>query len=152
MTTSFTAGMRDTGGIVISNTSTDDDIVSVAISLDSDTYFDTSVNDPGSVYTEFSVRDSVGDVIASLPDGKSTDGQTTATISFSNFKPGYRIWIDFDIDLLSKGDSATGSLLPGTTVTVTFSSTTELPATISSSSISYTFSGFPYTFQNSFSA
>lgn len=140
-TGSFRAGMNSNGNMGIENLGPLS-ITSLNIKLFNDTFFDTTDVPPGVASTGWSVLGSTGGASATLPSNVSTDGQTTADISFADFDAADAIHLGFDLDLFASPDGFGNPL--GAQITAMFSDGSTATVTLGSDPV--TIDGVTYAF------
>jgi hypothetical protein len=113
----FDFGIFDNGALGLRNaslTSVTLNSFTVTFTAPNPTFFDTAPTSPGTgSSTGFNVFYNTGIAAVTLPGDAATDGQQTATFSFSGFDPNEVVGISFDLDAFNNGltGSPTGGLV-----------------------------------------
>jgi len=147
---SLIIGLNDDGDMRIINTSTGaESILSITLSFtDSDTFFDTHANAPGTTSQPFSSTVNAGGATVAPPNDEDTDGDHAAAFAFGfgTFTSGGDVSIGFDLDRLSDldgtGDASTASF----SILMFDGVNTELVEVVATGSGSVGGESFDYTF------
>lgn len=127
-TIGFKVGMWEGHNGAIENVSSAASIVSLALTLPSGTYFDTTSAAPGEgLWEGWAIAShDPGLVSAVLPDNSLTNGSRDASLAFSSFGPGDTFAWRVDLDNIGNSD---GTEI-GTNISVTFSTGDTLTDTV----------------------